>query len=377
MTGNPVMKITSVGSRLVVGFEVTPELETLFSSRSGDCAVPAPGGRSKGDRDRMKTLRWGMIGCGDVTEVKSGPAFSKADNSRLVAVMRRRGDLAADYARRHGVGRWSTDAEDLISAPDIDAVYVATRTDSHHEYVTRCAAAGKHVYVEKPMGMTHVECLEMIEACERAGVSLWVGYYRRALPRFLAVRDLVEAGAIGSVRAVVSRQSAQLPTMTPENPILWRVNPALSGGGFFFEGACHTLDFLDFLFGPIIDVHSFAANQANAYSPEDIVAATYRFESGVIGSGLWCYTTDHEYEMNEIVGSRGRIQFSTSRPSPIRLFHGDAVDELSIDDPEHVHQPMIQSIVDEINGRGSAASTGISAARTAKVMELILADVHS
>ena len=123
----------------------------------------------------MKTIRWGLIGCGDVTERKSGPGFRKAANSELVAVMRRNGPLARDYARRHGVPRWHDDADAIIRSPDIDAVYIATLTDSHCEYALRCAAAGKPVYVEKPMAMTNAECRRMIDACRERGVPIWVG----------------------------------------------------------------------------------------------------------------------------------------------------------------------------------------------------------
>src|SRR2546427_254743 len=135
----------------------------------------------------MKTIRWGIIGCGDVTEVKSGPGFYKAANSQLLAVMRRDGGLGAEYPRGHRGTRWHDDAEAIIRAPDIDAVYVATTPDSHRDYVLRCAAAGKPVLVEKPMAMDHGQCQDMIAACAAAGVPLWVAYYRRALPRFLAV----------------------------------------------------------------------------------------------------------------------------------------------------------------------------------------------
>ena len=316
-----------------------------------------------------------MIGCGDVTERKSGPAFGKATHSELVAVMRRNGALAADYAKRHGVARSHDDANAIIRAPDIDAVYIATLTDTHRAYAQRCAAAGKPVYVEKPMGMNHAECLDMIAACRKAGVPLWVGYYRRALPRFLAVRDLVVAGTIGEVRMVLSRQFQRPPgaDQFADGAVPWRVNPDLSGGGYFFEGACHTFDFLDFLFGPIEEVRAFAGNQAHAYRAEDVVSATYRFASGVFGSGVWCYTADFDEEYNEIVGTHGRIRFSTSQPVPIRIYHGNAMEELSVADPFHVHQPLIQTIVDELNGNGKCASTGESAARTAKVMEAILA----
>jgi len=322
----------------------------------------------------MKTIRWGMIGCGDVAEKKSGPGFYKARNSSLVAVMRRNGALAADYARRHGVARWHDDAAAIIEADDIDAVYIATLTDSHREYTLRCAAAGKPVYVEKPMAMNHAQCVDMIEACGKAGVPLWVGYYRRALPRMLAVRDLVAAGEIGDVRMAVTYLAQRLPDESAfaGGQVPWRVDPSRSGGGFFFEGACHTLDFLDFLLGPITDVHGFAGNQAGRYDAEDVVSASYRFASGAYGSGTWCYAADTDMEYTELIGSTGRLRFSTFAPEPIRIMRGDTVTEHAHADPAHVHQPMIQSIVDELNGSGKCASTGESAARTAKVMDILL-----
>jgi predicted dehydrogenase len=325
----------------------------------------------------MKTIRWGMIGCGDVAEVKSGPGFYKADHSSLVAVMRRNGALAADYARRHGVARSTDDADGIIHATDIDAVYIATLTDSHREYTVRCARAGKPVYVEKPMAMRHAECVEMIEACRDAGVPLWVGYYRRALPRFLKVRDLVQDGAIGPVRIVVSRQFARAPQLSDTGALPWRIDPAKSGGGFFFEAVCHTFDFLDFVFGPIDEARGIASNQSGAYRAEDTVVAAYRFRSGVQGCGMWCYAAGEDYEMNEIVGERGRLLFSTSAPVPIRLIRDDKVEEFPIGDPPHVHQPLIETIVAELNGQGSCPSTGTSAARTAWVMDEILSQFRA
>jgi 1,5-anhydro-D-fructose reductase (1,5-anhydro-D-mannitol-forming) len=323
----------------------------------------------------MKTIRWGMIGCGDVTEVKSGPGFAKARNSALVAVMRRNGDLAADYARRHGVPRWHDDAEAIIAAADIDAVYIATLTDSHREYALRCAAAGKPVYVEKPMALDPGQCDEMIAACHAAGVPLWVGYYRRALPRFLKVKELVEGGAVGAVRLVHSQQFARLPPAETfaAGAVPWRVDPARSGGGFFFEAVCHTFDFLDFLFGPIVEIHGIAGNKAGRWRPEDTVVASYRFAGGAFGCGAWCYAADHDHEMNEIIGAEGRLFFSTSEPLPIRLLRGGTTEEIAVGDPPHVHQPLIQTIVDELNGSGHCPSTGESGARTARAMAQILA----
>lgn len=327
----------------------------------------------------MKTIRWGIIGCGDVTEVKSGPALAKAANSELVAVMRRRGALAADYARRHGISRWHDDADAILGARDIDAVYVATPPDSHRDYVVRCAQAGKPVLVEKPMAPDGAQCDEMIAACARAGVPLWVAYYRRALPRFLAVRDLVRDGAIGEPRMVTSRQLQPLRTPKQSNPSSpsWRIDAVRSGGGLFVDMMTHTLDFLDFMFGPIETARGFAANVGGAYRAEDIVVATYRFASGVQGSGTFCYAADRDEEWNEIVGSRGRIRFSTTRPVPIHVARGDSVEEIAIADPPHVHQPLVQTIVDELNGGGRCPSTGESAARTTRVVDAILREYRS
>ena len=323
----------------------------------------------------MKTIRWGVIGCGDVAEVKSGPGFYKAGNSQLVAVMRRNGALAADFARRHNVPRWHVDADAIIRANDIDAVYIATHTDSHHEYTLRCAAAGKPVYVEKPMALHLRQCIEMVEACEANKVPLWVGYYRRELPRFLAVRDLVAEGAIGAVRMVIVRQFQRALTSADlENrAVAWRADESL-GGGLFFEGVGHTLDILDFILGPIAEVHAFADNQVGVSAAEDVVVANLRFASGVYGSGVWCYSSDTEEEYNEIIGSRGTVRFSTTRPVPIRVTTAGHVDDIAIGDPPHVHQPLIQSIVDELNGEGRCPSSGESALRTARVLDAMVRD---
>jgi predicted dehydrogenase len=320
----------------------------------------------------MTTIRWGIIGCGDVTEVKSGPAFQKAAQSELVAVMRRNGDLARDYAQRHGVPRWHDDAEAILAAKDIDAVYIATRPDSHKEYVLRAAAAGKAVYVEKPMAMTSTECREMIAACETAGVPLFVAYYRRAMPYTQAIRRLLDDGRIGRPAAVQVYQAARLPETDGALP--WRVDPAFGNGGLFFETACHTLDILDFLFGPVTATRGFAANVGGAYPPEDTVAAAFSFASGVLGSGTWCFASDHEDDWATVIGTRGNIRFHPLTFRPIRLETPDGVTEIPIAPPAHVQQPLIETIVAQLNGVGSCPSTGRTAVRTAAVAEEILKD---
>src|SRR5690625_2024548 len=181
----------------------------------------------------METLRWGIIGVGAVTEAKSGPGFQQAERSSLVAVMRRDGGKAADYARRHGVPRWYDDADALIHDDEVDAVYIATPPDSHRDYTVRVLEAGKPVYVEKPMARTTAECEEMTAAATRAGLPLFVAYYRRAMPRFGTVKQLLDDGAIGSVRAVTVHQSKPIVSDDDDSDAAWRGRPVSRGGGHF------------------------------------------------------------------------------------------------------------------------------------------------
>jgi predicted dehydrogenase len=323
---------------------------------------------------KMQTIRWGIVGCGDVAEVKSGPALQKADHSALVAVMRRHGQLAQDFAQRHGVPQWYDDAAALIHDPDVDAVYIATPPSSHKEYTLMSAAAGKPVYVEKPMARNTAECQRMIEACQKANVPLFVAYYRRALARFLKIKELVETQAIGEVRLVTVTLYQPPPS---EQKLKWRVDPDVAGGGYFVDLASHMLDFLDFVFGPISQVHGFAANHGRIYPAEDIVTGDFLFTSGVHGVGAWCFTAHERIDHTEIVGSKGKITYSTFDDRPIVLTTAGGTQEFAYDYPPHIQQPLIQQVVNSLNGIGICASTGETAVRTSWVMEQMLQEYYN
>ena len=323
----------------------------------------------------MRTIRWGIIGCGDVTEVKSGPGFQKATNSKLVAVMRRNGDRAKDYALRHHVPKWYDDADELIHDPDLDAVYIATPPSSHKEYTLLAARSGKPVYIEKPMALNTEECRTMIAACKDAGVPLFVAYYRRALPRFLKIKELIDTQAIGTVR-FVNTTFYQPHFIDSSSKLPWRVQPGISGGGLFVDLASHQLDFLDFIFGPIESVHGFASNQQHLYAAEDIVSGTFQFQSNIQGTGTWCFSGFQKVDCTEIIVDRGKISFSTFDAQPILLTTQNGVVEFSIEYPPHIQQPLIQLVVDELNGIGKSPSTGETAIRTTWVMEQLLKNYY-
>ncbi len=323
----------------------------------------------------MEKIRWGIIGCGNVTEVKSGPGFQLAENSELVAVMRRDSAKAADYARRHQVPKWYSDANQLIADPEIDAVYIATPPDSHLHYTLLCAQAEKPVYVEKPMARSHTECLTMIRVCEDAAVPLFVAYYRRALPRFLKVRELVATKAIGEIR-FVSVHFYQPPAaneLTRGN-LPWRVVPAIAGAGNFMDLACHTLDILDYILGAIVEVKGITTNQAGLYPAEDMVTCNFRVETNVLGSGVWCFSAFTQADLNEIVGTNGKICFSTFGSEPIQLITSAGSQQFAIENPSPIQLPLIQTIVNELLGIGQCPSIGVTAARTNKVMDEVLKD---
>ncbi|NHE57256.1 Gfo/Idh/MocA family protein [Cyclobacterium plantarum] len=326
-----------------------------------------------------KELRWGVLGVGDVCEKKSAPAMQKVKGSKLVAVMRRNGDKAADYAKRHGVPKWYDDADKLINDPEVNAIYIATPPNAHLELAQKAAAAGKPVYVEKPMARTYKECLQMIEACENAQVPLFVAYYRRTLPNFLKVKSLVDEGAIGVPRYVgITINQPRHPDVKQDPKDNWRIHPDVAGGGYFYDLGSHQLDFLDFLFGPIEEVNGQALNQAGDYPAEDIVLGNFKFKNGVLGTGSWCFTTGESSKKDEIkiIGSAGEISFPCFWGTNVSLRRDGEVEQVfEFEMPEHIQYYLIKSIVDELLGKQDICpSRGKSAARTNWVMEEMISN---
>ena len=333
----------------------------------------------------MENIRWGIIGCGDVCEVKSGPGFYKADHSELAIVMRRNAEKAADFAKRHGVSRSTDNADEVIHHPDVDAVYIATPPSSHCEYALKVAEAGKPCYVEKPMAMNHRECRQMVAAFQAKNIPLYVAYYRRALPRFLKVRALLQEGAIGTLTSVhivhygkldknfaPNTHRATHPQYPHKNPNNWRFDPSIAGAGLFLDLASHGFDILDFLISPITRVCGFALNTGGTYEAEDVTAATFEFETGVVGTGIYNFHADHSDNRIAFTGSEGEIQTPVFSNTDITLKRNGAEERISAPNPPHVHQPLIQSIVDELRGKGQCVSTGETGARASWVMDQCL-----
>jgi 1,5-anhydro-D-fructose reductase (1,5-anhydro-D-mannitol-forming) len=318
----------------------------------------------------MESVRWGLIGCGDVAEVKSGPALQKAEGSALVAVMRRDRAKAEDFARRHGVQRAYTDADALINDPEVDAVYIATPPSSHCELAVKVAAAGKPCLVEKPMATNHAECIRMIDAFRAAQRPLWVAYYRRALPRFLKVRELLRDGAIGRVTSV--HMDVSDPLATGESARAWRFNPDISGAGLFLDLAAHYFDIVDFLAGRITAATGFAINTGKSYAPEDVTVSAFQIGDDLLGTGVWNFNASESADSMTFSGSKGRLTTAVRADADVTVTRDGQQNTYRFRNPAHVHQPLVQTIVDELRGRGRCESTGETGARSSWVMERCL-----
>lgn len=320
-------------------------------------------------------VNWGIIGCGNVTELKSGPAFNKVAHSKLYAVMRRNAQKAADYALRHGVPKYYSDARQLIDDPKVNAVYIATPPDTHASYAIEAMLAGKPIYVEKPMARNYKECLEMIRVSQETGMPLFVAYYRRTLPAFLKVKELVENGIIGKPLTVNIRLHKAFGEKDQyKEKQTWHTNPDIAGAGHFYDLASHQFDFLDFALGPITEVYGIAQNIAGYYNAEDTVSAVFEFESGVTGTGSWTFVVDKgaEEDIIEISGTIGKIIFSCFALSDVKLITAKGTVNFSLKNSENISHNLIEQVVHDLRGMGSCVSTMHSAARTSWVLEEIV-----
>lgn len=319
----------------------------------------------------MKKIRWGIIGCGDVTELKSGPAFNKVKNSELIAVMRRDAAKAEDYAKRHSVPKWYSDAGSLINDPDVNALYIATPPSSHEEYTIAALQTGKPVYVEKPMSVNAGSAERMMKAAEKNG-KLVVAHYRRAQPLFQKIKQLIAQKIIGEIR--FARLAFYKKSLSPADlgieKIAWRVNPGLAGGGLFHDLAPHQLDLLYYFFGEVDKASGLANNQSALYAADDMVTGNILFKSGAQFSGVWCFNVSPSGEKDEceIVGEKGKIVFSFFEQQPVTVTIDGQTEIFSFDALQHVQQPMIQQVVNYFLDEGP---NPCSAKDGVEVMKLI------
>ncbi|MDT0646517.1 Gfo/Idh/MocA family oxidoreductase [Zunongwangia sp. F260] len=319
----------------------------------------------------MKKLVWGIIGCGDVAEVKSGPAFQQIKDSELLAVMRRDTEKARDFAQRHNVPVWYDDAEELLNDSRINAVYIATPPSTHVELTLKAIKAGKNIYLEKPMAMDSQEAVSIIKALEQSKSKLTVAHYRRKLPAFLKVKELLEEKSIGAVRfadiKILQPPKSDLIAESDEN---WRIDPAISGGGYFHDLAPHQIDLMYHFFGETQQIEGFSSNQNPSYPADDIVNGIIRFKNEVHFNGIWSFNVSAADQNDEciIYGSKGAISFSFFGDK-VFLKSEDRSEEFNFEPLPHVQLPMITATADYFLGRGKNPCSAEDGLVVMKIMD--------
>lgn len=310
-----------------------------------------------------------MIGAGNVTEVKSGPAFNKAENSKLMTAMRRTPDKAEDYARRHSIPTWHTNANDLLKRQDINAIYIATPPSTHKEYAIAALKSGKDIYLEKPMAMNAFECFEITTLAKELKRKVCVAHYRRELDCFKKVKELIDSNAIGSI------QNAKIEILQPaESDIIaqtdddWRSNPKISGGGLFHDIAPHQIDLMINYFGEPEDFFGFSHSTTNKV--DDLVAGQILFKSGTIFQGTWNFNApkNETKDLCSIIGSTGKIEFSFYKET-ITLRTKSTNETFTFSNPENIQLPLIDKVVKYFSGKGPNPCSGEEGLKVIEIMD--------
>ena len=319
----------------------------------------------------MQQIKWGIIGCGDVTEVKSGPAFNKVNDSSLVAVMRRDQEKVKDYAQRHGVPRWYTDANELINDPEVNAVYIATPPLQHEQYTEMALAKGKCVYVEKPMTLNTESALRMKAASERYDTKLTVAHYRRRQPMFLKIKQLIDDKRIGDIRFInLHMFQSQKNDLIAKSDTNWRLDPAVSGGGLFHDLAPHQLDLMIYYFGEVNHSAGVALNQTKTHMADDLVTGHILFATGTVFSGTWCFSVAPGLESDQcyITGSKGMISFPMFGNKISVTIDGQTKEHI-FEALDHVQQPMIESVTRYFLGKGDNPCSADDAIKSMQLLD--------
>ena len=308
-------------------------------------------------------LRWGIIGCGSVVLKKSGPSILQAGNHRIVGVMRRQPEKARPFAEAHGIGLCTSDAAELIHHPEVDVVYIATPPSSHKDYVLAAAAAGKHILVEKPMGLSAAEDHEMIDACTKAGVELFVAYYRRFHPHVIKMRQLLREGIIG--KPLLARVNFAQPA--PDGHDWgWRIDPKTSGGGLFVDVVSHRIDLLNDLLGEPVMTHGHVSSPAHGQETASLLVS---YSSGSAASILGDFTSTRKQDYFAIHGTSGSLVAQNLDGHAFELRTPGGSQAFTFEPASAPHLGLVQHIGLVLSGETPNATSGRQALQTDRILD--------
>lgn len=313
------------------------------------------------------TIRWGIIGCGAVAELKSGPPLYQTPHAELIAVMRRDGTKAADFARRHGARRWYTDAAALIADAEVNAIYIASPHALHVQHVNLAAAAGKIVLCEKPVGISLVEAQACVEVCRAHQVPLSVPYYRRDWPIVRKMRELLGAKAIG--RVVAARvQLADYFAGDPDRP--WLTSRVASGGGALANAGSHWVDLIRYLLGDLVSVSAQCSSEASGFETEDtIVVQLETIEHALVSLAITLQSPINTNEF-DISGTEGRLRATSLADGQLILDRvGREPELMTLSRSRFAHAEFIAELVERLRSDQPVPVPGEEAVAVWRIME--------
>lgn len=257
----------------------------------------------------MNTVRFGVIGLGWFGE-KHCEALAAIPGVKLEALCTRRTDRLAEVASRFDVQKTHTEFRSLLADPEIDAVSIVTMWNQHAAPALAALAAGKHVFLEKPMASTVSDCQKIVEASERARGSLMVGHICRFNPRYAAARQAIQEGRIGKIVSMYARRN--IPAWVTSD-LLNKIGPIIGDG-------VHDTDLMLWYSGAKIKTAYAQTTQFRNLKFPDLGWTMYRFDSGATGvlENVWCLPDKTPFQIDErmeIIGTHGSIQIHETAPN--------------------------------------------------------------
>jgi 1,5-anhydro-D-fructose reductase (1,5-anhydro-D-mannitol-forming) len=313
------------------------------------------------------TIRWGIIGCGNVAEYKSGPPLYQTPGSELIAVMRRDAAKAADFAQRHGAHRWYTTAEGLIADADVNAIYIASPHALHAAHVKLAAEASKIVLCEKPLGINTAEAQACVEVCHLHGVPLSVPYYRRYWPIVRKMRELLKENVIG--RVVAARvQLADYFAGDPDRP--WLTARDSSGGGALANAGSHWVDLIRYLLGDVVSVSAQCSSHASGFETEDtIVVQLETVEHALVSLSITLHSPINTNEI-DISGTEGRLRATSLSDGQLILDRaGEQPQVMVLPRSRFAHAEFIAELIDRLRSDQPVPIPGEEAVAVWRIME--------
>ena len=317
------------------------------------------------------SIKWGIIGCGDVAEHKGGPALYNVEDSELLGVTDINLEKAKDFANRHNAKKYYATAEEMLNDKEINAVYVATPVRFHCEYSIQSAEAGKHVLCEKPFAMNAEENKQMIEVCRKNKVKLAAAYYRRFFPHIQKIKSLIAEGAIGDIVLAQSNYTGYYnpAKIYPDDLSQWRTDPQMAGGGVVMNCGSHRIDLLGYLLDDVAEVSAFVDTLHCNYSVEDSSVIIMRFAMGAQAVANFNQNVRTSTDEFAIYGTEGRIVATPLDSGNILLHQTSGIKKYNLPPMKITHLGLVKDFVESIVDGRKPISSGEDGMKASLVMD--------